>query len=75
MDGGIRRGGDIVKALALGARGCLIGRAGLYGLAANGGQGVARAIDILKQEIDMTLALLGQPDISVLDRSALRVHI
>ena len=71
MDGGIRRGSDIVKAMALGARGCLIGRAGLYGLAANGEGGVTRAIEILRKEIDMTLALLGHPDITKLDRSAI----
>ena len=70
MDGGIRRGSDIVKALALGAKGCLIGRAGLYGLASHGEAGVARAIDILKAEIDVTLALLGQPDVAALDRTA-----
>ena len=70
MDGGIRRGSDIVKALALGAKGCLVGRAGLYGLACGGQAGVARAIDILKTEIDVTLALLGHPDITALDRSA-----
>ena len=71
MDGGIRRGSDIVKAMALGASGCLIGRAGLYGLAANGEAGVARAIDILRKEIDITLALLGQPDVTKLDKSAI----
>ena len=71
MDGGIRRGSDIVKAMALGASGCLIGRAGLYGLAANGESGVSRAIDILRKEIDITLALLGQPDITKLNRSAI----
>lgn len=70
MDGGIRRGSDVVKALALGAKGCLIGRAGLYGLACGGEAGVARAIDILKTEIDVTLALLGHPEITALDRSA-----
>ena len=71
MDGGIRRGSDVVKAMALGARGCLIGRAGLYGLAANGEGGVMRVIEILRKEIDMTLALLGQPDITKLDISAI----
>jgi L-lactate dehydrogenase (cytochrome) len=71
IDGGIRRGSDIVKALALGARGCLLGRASLYGLATSGEAGVMRAIEILKKEIDTTLALLGQPDITKLDRSAL----
>ncbi len=70
MDGGIRRGSDIVKALALGAKGCLIGRAGLYGLASHGEAGVARAIAILKAEIDVTLALLGRPDVAALDRTA-----
>ncbi|MBC7732579.1 MAG: alpha-hydroxy-acid oxidizing protein, partial [Bacteriovorax sp.] len=70
MDGGIRRGSDIVKALALGAKGCLIGRAGLYGLASHGEAGVARAIAILMAEIDVTLALLGQPDVAALDRAA-----
>ena len=73
MDGGIRRGRDVVKAMALGASGCLIGRAGLYGLAANGEGGVMRVIDILKKEIDVTLALLGQPDITKIDRSAISV--
>lgn len=71
MDGGIRRGSDVVKAMALGAHGCLIGRAGLYGLAANGEGGVTRAIEILQKEIDVTLTLLGQPDITKLDRSAI----
>ncbi|MFM8463753.1 MAG: alpha-hydroxy acid oxidase, partial [Burkholderiaceae bacterium] len=71
MDGGIRRGSDIVKALALGASACLIGRAGLYGLASGGRHGVERAIDMLQQEIDITQALLGVPDLSKIDRSAL----
>ena len=71
MDGGIRRGSDVVKAMALGARGCLIGRAGLYGLAANGEGGVLRAIEILQKEIDVTLALLGQPDITKINRSVI----
>ena len=71
MDGGIRRGSDIVKAMAFGASGCLIGRAGLYGLAANGEAGVTRVIDILRKEIDITLALLGQPDVMKLDKSAI----
>ncbi len=72
VDGGIRRGADVVKALALGAKACLIGRASLYGLAAGGPAGVARAIEILRDEIDITLTLLGQPDVTKLDRSALR---
>lgn len=71
MDGGIRRGSDVVKAVALGASACIVGRAGLYGLASAGQAGVERAIDILQREIDITLALLGVPDIRQLDRSAL----
>ncbi len=71
MDGGIRRGSDVVKARALGATACIVGRAGLYGLAAGGQAGVERAIAMLQQEIDITLALLGVPDIADVDRSAL----
>jgi L-lactate dehydrogenase (cytochrome) len=72
MDGGIRRGADVVKALSMGAKACLIGRAGLYGLAAGGEAGVLRAIEILRNEIDITLTLLGRPNISTLNRSAIR---
>ena len=64
MDGGVRRGSDIVKAMALGANACIVGRAGLYGLAAGGQAGVAQAVSILQQEIDITQALLGVPDLS-----------
>lgn len=71
MDGGIRRGSDVVKAMALGASACIIGRAGLYGLAAGGQAGVERAIEMLQREIDVVLALLGVPDIRQVDRSAL----
>ena len=59
MDGGIRRGGDVVKALALGARAVMIGRAMLYGLAAAGEAGVADVLRILQEEIRLTFALLG----------------
>ncbi|WP_434141106.1 alpha-hydroxy-acid oxidizing protein (plasmid) [Pseudomonas luteola] len=59
LDGGFRRGSDIVKALLLGADGVLIGRAGLYGLAAGKGPGACRAIDILRTEVERTLGLLG----------------
>ena len=71
MDGGIRRGSDVMKAMALGASACIVGRAGLYGLAAGGQAGVEKAITLLQKEIDLTLALLGVPDISRLDSSAL----
>ena len=60
LDGGIRRGSDVIKALCLGARACMIGRAWLYGLASGGEAGVARSLDILTKEIDLALALLGR---------------
>ena len=60
LDGGIRRGSDVIKALCLGARACMIGRAWLYGLASGGAAGVARSLDILTKEIDLALALLGR---------------
>ncbi len=72
LDGGIRRGSDVVKALCLGARAVLIGRAYAYGLGAAGGAGVAKAIEILRNDIVRTLRLLGCPDISALDRSYVR---
>ncbi len=69
LDGGIRRGGDIVKALCLGARAVLIGRAYAYGLGAAGASGVARAIDILRSDVERTLRLLGCPSVTDLDSS------
>ena len=69
LDGGIRRGSDIAKALCLGARAVLIGRAYAYGLGAAGGAGVARAIDILRVDLIRTLKLLGCGSVHELDRS------
>ena len=69
MDGGIRRGSDIVKAICLGARAGLVGRAYAYGLAAAGEAGVTRALDILRADMERTLKLLGCATISQLDRS------
>ncbi len=69
MDGGIRRGSDIVKAICLGARAVLIGRAYAYGLAAAGYSGVVRALEILRADVDRTLRLLGCPSIAALDAS------
>ena len=68
LDSGIRRGQSVVKALALGAKACLIGRAFLYGLAAAGEKGVAQAIDILKSEIDTTIAHIGISDVRELEK-------
>ena len=59
FDGGIRTGSDMLRALALGARACLIGRAYIYGLGAGGKAGVAKAIDILKKELSFAMALTG----------------
>jgi len=69
MDGGIRRGSDIVKALCMGARAVLIGRAYAYGLAAAGEAGVSRAIEILREDVERTLRLLGCGSIAQLDSS------
>jgi L-lactate dehydrogenase (cytochrome) len=71
MDGGVRRGSDIVKALCLGARAVLIGRAYAYGLAAAGQAGVARALEILKADVDRTLKLLGCGSVAALDATYL----
>jgi L-lactate dehydrogenase (cytochrome) len=73
MDGGVRRGPDIVKALCLGAQAVLCGRAYAYGLAAAGEAGVARAIEILRADLDRTLRLLGCASVAALDRSYVNV--
>ena len=73
LDSGIRRGGDVVKALALGARAVLVGRAYAYGLGAGGGPGVAKAIEILRADIDRTLRLLGCRSVAELDASYVSV--
>ena len=69
FDGGIRRGSDIVKAICLGARAVLVGRAYVYGLAAGGEAGVARTLEILRADVERTLKLLGCPSIAALDAS------
>jgi L-lactate dehydrogenase (cytochrome) len=69
LDGGIRRGSDVVKALCLGAKAVLVGRAYAYGLGAAGGAGVARAIEILRAGTIRTLRLLGCHDVAALDAS------
>jgi isopentenyl diphosphate isomerase/L-lactate dehydrogenase-like FMN-dependent dehydrogenase len=69
MDGGVRRGSDIVKALCLGARAVLVGRAYAYGLAAAGHPGVTRAIQILRNDVERTLRLLGCHSVSELNAS------
>ena len=73
VDGGVRRGSDIAKAICLGARAVLIGRAYAYGLTAAGGPGVTRAIQILKADLERTLKLLGCTSIAELNRSHVQV--
>lgn len=73
MDGGVRRGTDAVKAICMGARAVLCGRAYAYGLAAAGEAGVTRAIEILRTDVERTLRLLGCPSIAALDRSYVNV--
>ena len=67
MDGGIRSGEDVIKALALGAKGVFIGRAFLYGLGAMGEAGVTSCLDVIRKELDMTMALCGLRDIRDVD--------
>ena len=67
FDGGIRTGSDMMRALALGARACLVGRPYIYGLGAGGRPGVAKAIDILKSELSVTMALTGTNNIKDID--------
>jgi len=73
MDGGVRRGTDVAKALCMGARAVLCGRAYAYGLAAAGEAGVDRAIEILRADLERTLRLLGCPSVEQLDRSYVNV--
>ncbi len=73
MDGGIRRGSDVVKAVALGARATLIGRAWAYGLSAAGEAGVKKVLSLLRTDIDRTLRLLGCRSVSELNRSHVTV--
>jgi 4-hydroxymandelate oxidase len=71
LDGGIRRGTDVVKALALGATAVMIGRPYVYGLAIAGADGVTAVIDILRRELEQAMALMGRPTIAGIDRTAL----
>ena len=71
MDGGIRRGTDVLKALALGAKAVLIGRPYYYGLGVAGAEGVSRVVSILRTEFEMAMALTGRSSITSIDRSVL----
>jgi 4-hydroxymandelate oxidase len=71
VDGGIRRGTDVVKAIALGANAVMIGRPYCYGLAIDGAAGVQRVVEILRGELEMTMRLMGRASIAEIDRSCL----
>ena len=73
LDGGIRRGTDILKALALGARAVLIGRPILWGLAVNGADGVYAVLELLRKELEVAMALSGRPTLASIDRSLVRM--
>ena len=72
VDSGFRRGTDIIKALALGAKGVLIGKAYLYGLGAGGEAGVNRVIEILRAEIERNMMLMGLPSIDAITSDCVR---
>ena len=69
IDSGIRSGQDVIKALALGANGAFIGRSYIYGLGAMGEKGVTAALEVIRKEMDITMALMGERDIHAIDRS------
>ncbi len=73
LDSGIRSGQDVLKALALGAKGTYIGRAFVYGLGAMGGKGVTKALEVIHKELDTTMALCGRKDVKTLDRDILLI--
>jgi L-lactate dehydrogenase (cytochrome) len=74
MDSGIRSGQDVLKALSLGAKGVYLGRPFLYGLGAMGQAGVTKAIDIVRNELDITMALCGERDVNNLGRHNIDQH-
>ena len=73
MDSGIRSGQDVLKAVALGAKGVMLGRSYVYGLGAMGEAGVTSALDVIGKELDLSMALCGRRDINTVDREILLV--
>ena len=73
LDSGIRSGQDVLKALALGAKGTHIGRAYIHGLGAMGQKGVTKALEVIQKELDTTMALCGRQKVTELDRDVLLV--
>jgi L-lactate dehydrogenase (cytochrome) len=74
FDGGIRSGQDVLRAIALGARACLIGKAFLYGLGAGGEEGVQKVIEIIRKEMEVTMVLTGRRNLAEVDRTILMGH-
>jgi isopentenyl diphosphate isomerase/L-lactate dehydrogenase-like FMN-dependent dehydrogenase len=74
VDGGFRRGTDILKALALGARAVLLGRPPVWGLAAYGAEGVQAVLEMLQTELARNMAMCGVPDVKSVTRSLIRIH-
>jgi len=74
MDGGVRRGTDILKALSLGAKAVLIGRPILWGLASGGEQGVCKVLSLLREEYELALMLSGCPSSALVDSTIVRGH-
>ena len=72
LDGGIRRGADILKALALGARAVMVGRPVLWGLAVAGAAGAQDVLDMLKRELELAMAISGRPTLADIDASLIR---
>jgi len=73
MDGGIRTGQDVLKAVAMGAKGTYIGRAAIYGLGAMGEEGVTKTLEVIHKELDVSMALCGKRDINTVDRDILMI--
>jgi isopentenyl diphosphate isomerase/L-lactate dehydrogenase-like FMN-dependent dehydrogenase len=73
LDGGIRRGTDILKALALGARAVLVGRPVLWGLAVNGAEGVSHVLELLRAELELAMVLAGRPTVESIDRTLVKM--
>ncbi|WP_343501463.1 alpha-hydroxy acid oxidase [Alloyangia pacifica] len=73
LDSGVRSGQDVLKAVAMGAKGCWIGRAYIYGLGAMGETGVTRALEVIHKELDVSMALCGRTDINTVDRDILMI--
>ena len=73
LDGGVRKGTDVLKALALGARMVFVGRPAIWGLAYNGKDGVLKTLDILRKEFDSVMSLSGNTNVSNIDKSVILV--